>query len=165
MKNLRRDERGGAMVEFAIVVPLLMLFVMGIVEFGRAWNTYQVITDAAREGARRAVVRDGNTATKVGEDGGMGTVPAVVLDRLGRAGLNVSGAWDSENFANTCDDWTPPASTAEDGPVISGCGWGRQTGEEARVVIRTPYPFFFLRPVIGFLGTEVLESNFVMRNE
>ena len=163
MKRVLKDQRGGAMVEFAIVVPLLMLFVMGIVEFGRAWNTYQVVTDAAREGARRAVVRDG--AEKVGTDDTPGTVPAVVLDRLGRSGLGGSGTWEASRYTDDCVGWTPPASSAEDGTVIAGCGWGRQTGEEARVVIRTPYPFFFLRPVIGFTGTEVLESNFVMRNE
>ena len=50
------DDTGQAMVEFALVLPILLMLVIGIFEFGRAWNAYQVITDAAREGARNMVV-------------------------------------------------------------------------------------------------------------
>ena len=56
LRRTARSERGQALVEFAIVFPLLMLLVIGIIEFGRAWNAHQVVTDAAREGARRAVI-------------------------------------------------------------------------------------------------------------
>jgi hypothetical protein len=38
------------------VAPILLLLLFGIVDFARAWNVYEVLTDAAREGARRAVV-------------------------------------------------------------------------------------------------------------
>jgi Flp pilus assembly protein TadG len=40
------------------VVPIFLILLLGIVEFARAWNIYEVLTDAAREGARRAVVDD-----------------------------------------------------------------------------------------------------------
>jgi Flp pilus assembly protein TadG len=55
----RLDERGQALAEFALVLPVLLLLIAGIIEFGRAWNMNQVVTDAAREGARYAVVADG----------------------------------------------------------------------------------------------------------
>ena len=45
-------------MEFALILPLLMVLLFGIVEFGRAWNAKQVLTDAAREGARLAVLAD-----------------------------------------------------------------------------------------------------------
>jgi Flp pilus assembly protein TadG len=45
-------------VEFALVLPLLLILVVGIIEFGRAWNMHQIITDAAREGARKAAIAD-----------------------------------------------------------------------------------------------------------
>ncbi len=51
-----RGEEGQATVEFALVLPILILLVVGIFEFGRAWNAHQVITDAVREGARTAAV-------------------------------------------------------------------------------------------------------------
>jgi Flp pilus assembly protein TadG len=56
-KLWRRDE-GQALAEFALILPLLLLLVAGIIEFGRAWNIKQAVTDAAREGARYAVVQD-----------------------------------------------------------------------------------------------------------
>jgi Flp pilus assembly protein TadG len=53
-----RDRRGQALAEFALVLPLVLLFMAGIIEMGRAWNIKQVVTDAAREGARYTVVKD-----------------------------------------------------------------------------------------------------------
>ena len=51
------SERGQSLVEFALVVPLLLLLVIGIAEFGRAWMTQNVITGAVREAARIAAVQ------------------------------------------------------------------------------------------------------------
>jgi len=51
-----RSEDGQALVEFALVVPVLLLLILGLVEFSRAWNTQQVLTDAAREALRSSVV-------------------------------------------------------------------------------------------------------------
>ena len=54
--NTRRRERGAALVEAAITVPIILLISVGIFEFGRAYQTWQVLTNAAREGARVAVI-------------------------------------------------------------------------------------------------------------
>lgn len=48
--------RGQSLVEFAIALPVLLAVVIGIFEFGMAWNQRQVITNAAREGARVGVL-------------------------------------------------------------------------------------------------------------
>jgi Flp pilus assembly protein TadG len=50
------NRRGNAMVEFALVLPILLLVIFGITEFGRAWMTLNVMNAAAREGARLAAV-------------------------------------------------------------------------------------------------------------
>jgi hypothetical protein len=57
-KVLRRskDERGAAMVEFALVLPLLLTLVLGMMEFGKAFNYWIDATHLANEGARWAVV-------------------------------------------------------------------------------------------------------------
>lgn len=47
-----RSQQGAAVVEFALVLPILLLFVFGIVEFGRAYNAQLTLTHAAREGVR-----------------------------------------------------------------------------------------------------------------
>lgn len=53
------------MVETAIALPLLLLICIGIVEFGRAYQTWQVLTNAAREGARVAILPEADDATVV----------------------------------------------------------------------------------------------------
>lgn len=50
------DDRGAALVEFALIFPFLALILFGIIEFGLAMNDYQSLRQAAREGAREAVV-------------------------------------------------------------------------------------------------------------
>lgn len=47
---------GQSLLEFALLLPVLLALVIGIYEFGRAWNVYQVLTNTAREGARLAVI-------------------------------------------------------------------------------------------------------------
>ena len=51
-----RSERGAALLETAITLPLLLFVCIGIIEFGRLYQTWQVMTNAAREGARIAVL-------------------------------------------------------------------------------------------------------------
>jgi Flp pilus assembly protein TadG len=55
--------RGAATVEFAIVAPLLFLLVLGMVEFGRMMMVQQILTNGAREGARKAVLPGATDAT------------------------------------------------------------------------------------------------------
>ena len=56
--NLRRNQRGAALIEAAITIPIILLIAVGIFEFGRAYQTWQVLTNAAREGARMAILTD-----------------------------------------------------------------------------------------------------------
>jgi Flp pilus assembly protein TadG len=61
MKKLRaalpQSEDGQAIVEFVIVLPLLVLLLLGIAQFGLAFHNYLSITDATRVGARAAAVK------------------------------------------------------------------------------------------------------------
>ncbi|MBC7263108.1 MAG: pilus assembly protein [Chloroflexi bacterium] len=49
-------QRGDSLVEFAIILPVLLLILMAILDFGRAAYVYNVVANAAREGARYAMV-------------------------------------------------------------------------------------------------------------
>ena len=51
-----KNQKGAAAVEFAIVLPLLVSLVFGIIDFGLLLNNKQVITNASREGARTGIV-------------------------------------------------------------------------------------------------------------
>ncbi len=50
-----RQQHGATLVEAAFAIVILLMFLMAILEFGRAYNIYHIITDAAREGARFGV--------------------------------------------------------------------------------------------------------------
>ena len=84
MKRLCQDTRGQAMVEFALVLPLLLILLIGVFEFGRAWNVYHAVTDAARLGARSAVVADPVTTQD--------SVYAIVRRALSRAAIDTNNA-------------------------------------------------------------------------
>jgi Flp pilus assembly protein TadG len=51
-----RSENGQTMTEFALVLPLLIVVLFGIIQFGIAFNNYLAMTDAVRAGARKATV-------------------------------------------------------------------------------------------------------------
>lgn len=55
-RRFGRDERGSPAVEFALIAPVFMLFLFGIVQFGFAFFTYNDMFNGAREGARRLAV-------------------------------------------------------------------------------------------------------------
>ena len=62
MRRNIRSERGAAIIETALAIPLLLLVGVGAVEFGRAYRTSRVLTNAAREGARVAALPNRATA-------------------------------------------------------------------------------------------------------
>lgn len=55
-RSLSRDDHGQALVEMGIVLILFVILVLGVLEFGRAWMVANMITHAARDGARAAAV-------------------------------------------------------------------------------------------------------------
>lgn len=60
MKSLK-NQKGQALVEFALILPILLLVVMGILQFGMMLNSYLAISNAAREGARAGIVGSSDT--------------------------------------------------------------------------------------------------------
>jgi Flp pilus assembly protein TadG len=74
----RRCRHGVTVVECAVVLSVLLLFILGIVEFGRVMMVQHILTNGAREGARRAVVANPNQAE----------VEAAVADYMKTCGLS-----------------------------------------------------------------------------
>ena len=56
MTTRLNNQRGTALLETAITIPIVLLICVGIFEFGRAYQTFQVLTNAAREGARVSII-------------------------------------------------------------------------------------------------------------
>jgi len=55
-----RRSRGQAMVEFTLILPCLMLLILGIYQFGQTYADYIQVTNAARDGGRKALVSRGD---------------------------------------------------------------------------------------------------------
>lgn len=151
MSQSRDIRPGQALVEFALVLPILLLLVLGVIDFARAWNAYQVITDAAREGARLAVVAKSTPAT-------IAEVETAVRDAMARRRLDS----DSPATEVTVDlvQPVPPPPT----PLV----WPGKVGDPALVRIDHEFKFLFMGPLLRWLAgkeTIALTTTSVMRKE
>lgn len=61
---LRTSERGAAAVEFALLAPVLIMILLAIMEFGRAYNVQVTLTSAAREGVRTMAINNSQPAAR-----------------------------------------------------------------------------------------------------
>jgi Flp pilus assembly protein TadG len=77
----RLNERGASAVEFAILLPVLMLILFGTIEFGMVMYSREVLTNASREGARAGIVQQ---TPKLDE----GQIEAVVTNYLTNTGID-----------------------------------------------------------------------------
>lgn len=147
MRPFRRrlkSERGVALLETALTLPLLLMVAVSIFEFGKAYQTWQVLTNAAREGARVAVLP--NAAA--------GASAARVQAYL-RSG-QLSG-------------WA--AATTQQTTVSIEIGGG-VSAPASQVTVTYPFAFAVLQPVAQLLvnGSTVgapltMTASVVMRNE
>ncbi len=64
MRTRLRGERGASAVEFGLIVPILLILVLGIVEFGHAFQVQGTLSAAAREGARAMALRNDQAQAK-----------------------------------------------------------------------------------------------------
>lgn len=72
------SERGAAAVEFAMLLPILIMLAFGIMEFGRAYNVQATLTNAAREGARSmAINKNQDTARTAARNAAIHLNPAL----------------------------------------------------------------------------------------
>jgi Flp pilus assembly protein TadG len=100
--HLRR-ESGQAAVEFALIVPLLLALLLGIVQAGVAFHNYITVTDAARVAARKAVTA---------------RVSNLSVSDVQQAALNAAGDLDPKKLSVTVDDPTDPGF-AQGGSTLS----------------------------------------------
>lgn len=83
-----RSETGAELIEFMLVFPMLILLVAGIVDFGMLLRTYEVVVNAAREGARVAIL-DGYSTSDVQtrvqqylDAAGLSGTPTITVDTV-----------------------------------------------------------------------------------
>lgn len=97
-ENGQRDEKGQALVEFALLVPIFLILLFAIVDFGMGFHSWITITNSAREGARLGAVsastddirdRVYDTATLINEDTNMTVTVTNAADDGGDPGESV----------------------------------------------------------------------------
>ena len=135
-------ERGTALLEMAMTLPLLLLVAIGIFEFGRAFQTWEVLTNAAREGARIAVLPS--------------STAAVVQTR-------------TKEYLNACALAGNSATVTVTPTTIS---IGGANASASKVTVTYPFQFMVLQPVAKLVvrGTQLgkpitMSASAEMRNE
>ncbi len=137
-----RSERGAELVEFALVLPLLLFIVLGLVDFGFLFQRFEVTTNAAREGARMAVLP--------------GYVNADVTARVQNYFTTGGVATTTGNPSVVVTNVTIPTGG---GPALPG----------KRVAVTYASPYLFVGPIAGWFGGTFTSANLtavaVMRDE
>ena len=89
----RRRERGQSLVEFALVLPLFLVIVMAIADFGWGFRDYMTVTNSAREGARLGITGSSSTDIKAKTTstsaGLLSTGDVTVTNAQGSSGTNL----------------------------------------------------------------------------
>jgi hypothetical protein len=153
VKRFRKinNQNGAAMVEFAIVLPLLLILVFGVIEFGVMFYNKAVITNASREGARAGIT--GLTNSKI---------ETIVKDYCNTNLINIGNV--SENDLNPMrpdpdDPEGPPIGDPDDDIIIS------DIDAQNDLTVRVEYGYdFLLGSLLGFTKT-IIEAQTVMRME
>ncbi len=146
-KRFSKGEDGVAMVEFAILIIVLLLILLGIIQFGLLWFTKYTIDAAAREGARYATCYTTAVANN--------KVSRVVPSQL----TNPTVKEVVQNYVNklikTPVDFTP-----------SGPGWNNGTsGLDVTITVSCNNPWNLLGGFIPSLNNLTLQSQVTMKNE
>jgi Flp pilus assembly protein TadG len=126
MRKLLRNEKGTALVEFAMILPILALLLFGLIDFGKAFNYWNDETHLAAEGARWAVVNS---------NPGSGTLQQYIQQQADTSELR--------SLATVCVSF----------PTNPDTGTSQQVGDPVSVTVKANYPWIpFLRSRIHILG-------------
>jgi hypothetical protein len=151
----RRLSRGQALAEFAIAAPIFLFMLFAIIDFGRYVYYVQILNNAAREGARFAIVNGSNSFTPVGPAADDPDVEAVVRNyAVGVIGndavFEVHSCWKREK-----EDCWPV-----DDPMILA-----SNAREGLVHVWVDYEFHAVIPLVPIPGITITgESTLVINN-
>jgi len=155
--RFRDDQTGAELVEMAFVLPVLLMLLLGIFYFARAYNIYETMTRAAREGARIAVAPTCSACG--GQYPSIATVAATV-----QASLVASSLDPTQVSCGTCGGTcygSAPAICYQNGVVLNPA----TTPPEYGVIVSFNYPFQMAIPFVTFNQNITLSTTVRMRQE
>ena len=129
-----KDKRGVQLVEFAVLLPILLLLVFGIIDFGRGFFSWVIITNGAREGARAAAV---------------GKLEDVVVDKVSNS---VSGLYVTSVATGTCPG-------TQGALCITGDNVGGFPDEPVTVTVTYNFRFIVLPNIMSWIGNSSLPNG------
>jgi Flp pilus assembly protein TadG len=142
--------RGAAIVEFAVVAPILMVFILGIIEIGRLVMVAQVATNASREGSRYAVQGGANTST----------IDTYLRTYLASAGLSNTASGTGSAVTITVETLSGTTWTATSDPSTV------PSGTPLRVTVSVNFKSQSWLPTQFFVGSnQQVQGVTVMRKE
>jgi Flp pilus assembly protein TadG len=148
---VRVHERGAAAVEFALVLPVLVMILLGVVDFGMVVNAQAIVADAARQGAR---------AVSLGGDSAAG-VTAAAKSSQSLLGFSTTSSPTVPVIAVTC--YAEGTTSFVAANAESSCSVA-ETGDI--VVVTVTYVYKWISPaVFGLPGTSSVVKQAYMRIE
>ena len=124
VRNRLGNERGAELIELALVLPMLLVVFAAMIDFAILFQRYQVVTNAAREGARVGILPDYDTAD----------VQARISSYLTQSGLTATAPAPAVNYGSM--EVTPGGATMN---VVT-------------VIVQYPHQFIILGPAIALVG-------------
>jgi len=122
-----RDTRGQSLIEFALILPMMLVVMFMITEFGRALYTYNVLATAARAAARAAVVAGAQNYQSRGSDRALQILDSANLRSGATVNFSIQDNYNGSNMKVVVCTVTRPFTWAINGPVPVNAGAGSQT--------------------------------------
>ena len=147
---LRHNQKGAALIEFAIVLPFLLVLVFGMIEFGLIAYNKQVITNASREGARWAIGQPSPSKVPPEPPRNTDSVIAVVTDYWNKNKL-ISFESGTPIFEIKIIDMT----TTADLITTTGqnvCALATPPDKDIQVQVTYPYKFLVFDSIVQLVG-------------
>lgn len=117
-----RGESGQTLVEFSLVLPIFLVLLFALVDFGRGYYSWVLVTNAAREGARAAAVQsDANTI-------------------------------DAKIYGSFCPSWPSTSGCGIEADRVHRTVSNPQGARGTQTTVRVWYDFEFVTPIGGFLS-------------
>ena len=165
LRRMSRGDSGASAVEFALIVPLLMLIIFGIINFGILFSQQITINNGVREGARRAVVADPAAPPRSCDQ-----IITSVRNQLSGIALNAAqvqikvsqNGWSDGNGCGSSSATTNFGGSGTNIPCTNGYNAANHSGS---LVVEARYPSSIPVSFPPFPTTMTLTSKAVYRCE